>query len=209
MREEIEDAPSAYIDRGSRNTTLTRVGLQMSDQLTFEAWENVGRQLSSIVDSSTWCLGDWLVYGKNHFPDRYEMAIRAAGLRYQTLRNYSWVARRFEFGRRRPMLSFQHHAEVASLPSDEQDYWLHEAQREKWTTKQLRTRIRNAQPSAGNGDTVTSLPTEMARIPVVSNRLHSWREAASKAGMDFDRWVTVTLDQAATRTLTDGTALSA
>lgn len=209
MREEIEDAPYAHIDRGSTNTTLTRAGLQISDHLTFEDWENVGRQLSSIVDSSTWCLGDWLVYGKNHFPDRYEIAIRSAGLRYQTLRNYSWVSRRFELGRRRPALSFQHHAEVASLPSVEQDYWLDEAQREKWTTKQLRTRIRNAQPSAGNHDTVTSLPTEMARIPVVSNRLYSWREAASKAGMDFDRWVTVTLDQAATRALTDGTALSA
>jgi hypothetical protein len=73
---------------------MTRVGLQISDPLSFDTWERAGHRLSSLVDSSTWCLGDWLVYGKRHFPDRYERAIAAAGLRYQTLRNYAWAGLR-------------------------------------------------------------------------------------------------------------------
>src|SRR3954451_19114032 len=83
-----EPAPPAGLGR----TRMTRVGLRISHELSFEMWEQCGRRLSEVVDSSAWCLGDWLVYGKSRFPDRYELAIRAAGLQYQTLRNYSWVS---------------------------------------------------------------------------------------------------------------------
>src|SRR6266545_6028251 len=89
---------------------MTRVGLCIPADLSYEDWERAGSQLAGIVDSSSWWLGDWLVYGKKQYSDRYRRAIHAAGLQYQTLRNYAWVARRFELNRRRPKLSFQHHA---------------------------------------------------------------------------------------------------
>ncbi|MFE0425013.1 LmbU family transcriptional regulator, partial [Streptomyces sp. NPDC058953] len=123
--------------RRSRVLT-TNVGLQIPAGLAFEEWERAGRQLSGIVNSSSWWLGDWLVYGKDHYSDRYERGIRAAGLQYQTLRNYAWVSRRFDVVRRRAGLSFQHHAELAPLPVEEQDVWLDRAEQQGWTTKQLR-----------------------------------------------------------------------
>lgn len=107
----------------------------------FDAWSRAGCQLSGVLNSSAWWLGDWLVFGKKHFADRYQRGIEKAGLSYKTLRNYAWVARRFSPERRRPGLTFQHHAEVASLPEEMQDQLLRHAEEEGWTTKQLRAEL--------------------------------------------------------------------
>ncbi len=53
------------------------------------------------------------MFGERRFGTRYRSAIEATDLDYQTLRNYAWVARNVDAGRRREELSFQHHAEVA------------------------------------------------------------------------------------------------
>jgi hypothetical protein len=167
--------------------------------LSFEDWERAGHRLSGIVDSTAWCLGDWLIYGKQHYADRYKKAIRAAGLGYQTLRNYAWVSARFELGRRRPRLSFQHHAEVASLPLPEQDRWLDRVEQEMWTTKELRTRVQTERDHHGAGEPGKSLV--IPRIQVPGGRLVWWRKAAVESGMEFENWVMVTLDGAAEQTL--------
>ncbi|MFC0435405.1 LmbU family transcriptional regulator [Kutzneria buriramensis] len=171
------------------------VGLQIPNGLSFEDWERTGRQLAHIVDSSAWWLGDWLVFGKKNYSDRYERAIRAVGLRYQTLRNYAWVARRFDLKRRRPKLSFQHHAEVASLPLTDQEWLLDKAERAKWTTKQLRNAIQNVR----NGETEDSKPPTSidGRIEVPNNRMKIWQRAANHSGVEFQNWVLETLDRAA------------
>ena len=75
----------------------------------------------------------WLVYGESQFKDRYEEAIRRTSLNYQTLRNYTWVARRFDLSRRRDNLSFGHHAEVAALDPPEQEFWLRKAEKYGWS----------------------------------------------------------------------------
>lgn len=189
-------AVSAEQRRGEVLTTA--VGLQIPAELAFEDWEHAGRQLSGIVNSSAWWLGDWLVYGKEHYHDRYEHGILAAGLQYQTLRNYAWVARRFEFCRRRPALSFQHHAEVASLPVEEQDRWLDRAEKAKWTTKQLREGIRLARPG---GSREGARAEDTRRLAVPGSHLRRWHMAAEQSGTDLQQWVLTTLDSAAARAL--------
>lgn len=179
---------------------MTKVGLNIPRNLSFSDWELAGRQMCGLLDSSAWCLGDWLVYGKKNFADRYARAIRAAGLQYQTLRNYAWVSRRFEMTRRRPQLSFQHHAEVASVPIDEQDWWLDQAEREMWTTKQLRTCMRDGRADgAGGREQGVMIP----RIAVPSSRLVRWRKAADQTGVEFVNWMLSTLDRAAKETLNE------
>jgi hypothetical protein len=179
---------------------MTRVGLQIPDSLSFEEWEDAGHHLSGMVESSTWCLGDWLVYGIQNYADRYQCAIRAAGLRYQTLRNYAWVSRQFSLDRRRPRLRFQHHAEVASLPIDTQDWWLDQAERLIWTTKQLRAHV---QDERAGGDQENEDPAVIPRIRVVGSRLVRWRKAADHSGIDFNDWVLATLDRAAEEALSE------
>jgi hypothetical protein len=176
----------------------TEVGLQIPDELAFEDWERAGCQLSGIVNSSSWWLGDWLAYGKEHYSDRYERGILAAGLQYQTLRNYAWVARRFELSRRRAALSFQHHAEVASLPVEDQEQWLDRAEKLKWTTKQLREGIRLAREQQVQDVEPDQAPR---RLVVPGSHLQRWRRAAVQSGTDLQQWVLTTLDQAAAMAL--------
>jgi hypothetical protein len=178
----------------------TKVGLQMPAGLAYDEWERAGRQLADVLDSSSWWLGDWLVYGKDHYTDRYQRGIRTAGLSYQTLRNYAWVSRRFDLTRRRPALSFQHHAELASMPVEEQDLWLDRAEQGRWTTKQLRTAIRAARQNAPQ----PCAPTEpIRRLEVPGSRLQWWHKAAEQLGVDFEQWVMTTLDSAAASALED------
>ncbi|MFB8246270.1 LmbU family transcriptional regulator [Streptomyces sp. NPDC055952] len=176
----------------------TKVGLQMPARMAFEEWERAGRQLADVLDSSSWWLGDWLVYGKDHYTDRYQRGIRAAGLSYQTLRNYAWVARRFPLGRRRPALTFQHHAELASMTVEEQDRWLDRAEQGKWSTKQLRGAVR----AERRGPQQPCAPAEpMGRLEVRGSRLQRWHRAAAQLGVDFEQWVTAALDSAAASAL--------
>ncbi len=180
--------------------SMSAVGLQLPNRMSFEDWAHAGCQLSGIVDSSSWWLGDWLVFGKAHYADCYQLAIQRAGLRYQTLRNYAWVARRFEVSRRRSSLTFQHHAEIASLPVEEQERLLDLAEQNAWTTKQLRNAIRQQGGEAGRTGLVQPAS---ARIDLPPNRVAIWRRAADCVGLELDRWMLATLDRAATEALTE------
>ncbi|MEU2084756.1 LmbU family transcriptional regulator [Streptomyces albus] len=183
----------------------TRVGLRIPEAFSFTEWERAGRQLAGVVDSSSWWLGDWMAYGKDHYADRYQQGIRSAGLRYQTLRNYAWVARRFEWERRRARLTFQHHAEVASLPVEEQDRWLSRAEELSWTTKQLRGALRKAR---GTAPTAASRAVAYRQLAVPSERFERWLRAAERSGVGVDEWVYATLDSAAELAIAQGAGAS-
>lgn len=185
----------------SNQVLATRLGLRFAGALSFEGWERAGEQISRIVSSSAWCLGDWIVVGQSRFTDRYKQVIDAVGLDYQTVRNYAWVARRFEMSRRRDTLSFQHHAEVASLPPDDQDYWLDHAEDNGWSRNRLRQEIRNKRMGASD----TSTPSALPRIVVTPERIARWRATAEQMEMTLESWIIAELDSAAgMRGLSDG-----
>src|SRR4051794_1179444 len=100
-----------------------RTSLAFPAPLAMADWLAIGEELFVINDASAWWLGDWLVYGQSRYPDRYKRAVEETSLHYKTLRNYSWVARKFDVSRRHDGLSFQHHAEVAGLSAEQQDAW--------------------------------------------------------------------------------------
>jgi hypothetical protein len=183
---------------GHRSQILTtRVGLQIPDDLTYEEWERAGTKLVRLADTFIWCLGDWLAHGQNKYGDRYRQAVEKAGLDYQTLRNYAWVARKFRMDRRHPRLSFQHHAEVASLPVEAQDNWLYLAEESNWSRNELRRRLR--------GVTGTEGPTRMAavvpRLAVTQEHLQRWREAAALSSSSLETWLVSALNAAAAEVL--------
>jgi hypothetical protein len=123
---------------------LHKSGLLFTSKPSLGMWEKVGANLFSFADSSTWWIADWLVYGESTFHDRYEEAVKRTSLSYQTLRNYSWVARRFPLPRRRQSLSFSHHLEVVALEQAEQDYWLRKAEELRWSRNKLRAEVRSS-----------------------------------------------------------------
>lgn len=136
-------AGAARQPRGS-GVQLYKSGLLFTAKQSFRTWEELGTELFSFADSSTWWIADWLVYGESVFQDRYEEAIKRTSLSYQTLRNYSWVARAFPLSRRRQGLSFSHHLEVVALEEPEQDYWLRKAEELGWSRNKLRREVRSS-----------------------------------------------------------------
>jgi hypothetical protein len=76
--------------------------------------------LGEIGRACQWWIGDWLNYGERAYGEKYAQGMAATGYELQTLTNMAWVAARVEISRRREILSWSHHAEVAALESDEQ-----------------------------------------------------------------------------------------
>lgn len=168
-----------------------RTRLCLPDDLRLADWCRIGTKLLTVSDSSSWWIGDWLVFGSDKYPDRYRRAIARTSLDYQTLRNYAWVARAFEPSRRRAGLTFQHHMEVAALPPDEQDHWLGFAIRLKWSRNELRRQVRaNAEPERPGAE-VRSI-----RLDLSQERYELWVKAAERDNVELPDWIVDVLDHA-------------
>jgi len=191
-RSPVRDVASASRD-GSSQTAYTRVGLRLPARVSFERWKALGREIGSVATASSWWLGDWACYGEGRYGEKYKQAIAVTGFDHQTLRNYAWVAGRFDVSRRRDKLSFAHHAEVAALSEEEQDEWLDLAERSGWSRNELRARLRNekrAQIPSG---------VEQLRLNVEAARVERWRAAAEAESLDLTEWLVAAADDAAQR----------
>jgi hypothetical protein len=188
---------------------IQKTGIEFPSRLPFDRWLHVGRVLSTVHSSTAWCLGDWLAFGEDTYVGRYRDAVELCSLRYQTLRNYAWVSRRFPLSRRRDKLSFGHHAEVAALPEPEQDYWLRMAEELGWSRNQLRKEVRaslteRAEPRsvargqvepAGDPDSLTAGTS--VQLDVAAEEFELWRAAAARANLTVTAWAVSALDKAA------------
>jgi hypothetical protein len=120
---------------------VTRLGLLLTDVPEYDEWAAMGLQLQGLARSLHWLTGDWLNIGEREYGETYAQAIEATGYSVQTLMNAKYVCARIPIERRRENLSYSHHAEVASLPPDEQDAWLDQAEQEGWSRSELRKQV--------------------------------------------------------------------
>jgi hypothetical protein len=167
--------------------------LQLRRGLCFDAWAGVGRRLGRVSNASSWWLGDWLLYGERAYGRRYAEALAVTQLDYQTLRNYAWVARSFDPPRRREAVSFQHHAELATLPEADQDLWLERCQRLRWSRNELRRQMR----AAGRPEALERNAAHTVHVTVTTDRERLWRQAAAAAEQDLEDWIAAAADDAA------------
>ena len=123
---------------------LTRTGLQISDELSFEEWQAMAARFGAAMSSAAFVIGDWLVYGEDHFRGQqrlpnfesesvgarrvsseiYNEALRLTGLDRSTLITYAYVSRRVPASLRNEHLSWEHHKAVAKLDEEQQQHWL-------------------------------------------------------------------------------------
>lgn len=136
--------------------TLSRVGWQPPAKMTFDQWKLLGTQLSQVEGSVQWWLGDWWAYGSHAYGERVK-AIEDTDLNFGTVANYGSVARAIESSRRREVLSFSHHVEVADLKPEQQDYWLDLAEKEGLSRNGLRRQIKQRERLA--------IPAGMPALP--------------------------------------------
>jgi N6-adenosine-specific RNA methylase IME4 len=130
--------------------TLSRVGLQFESQLTAEQWKEIGLHLEQFAGSSQWWLGDWLLHGEGQaeWGSMYDQVVDDLEGKYQTAAQAKWMAKKFDFSRRREKLPWGHHVEVAGFESEEQQDELLDWSEDNGddgkpvTRKQLRERVR-------------------------------------------------------------------
>jgi len=121
---------------------ITPTGIEFNEELSFEEWDDLGQKLAPVGKSIGFIIGDWINYGENHWGERYKEALERTGLAYQTLAQYSYVARKVQFSCRQEKLGFEHHLVVAKIKdSEEQRYWLDMAVKHKLGKRRLRKSI--------------------------------------------------------------------
>ncbi|TDD92999.1 hypothetical protein E1293_00185 [Actinomadura darangshiensis] len=165
--------------------------------MPFTRWKKIGDQLSALANASAWWLGDWLVYGEARYPERYKQAVKETTLDYQTLRNYAWISRKIDKSRRRVTLSFQHHAEVASLPEDEQEEWLDRAEKFSWSRNLLRQYLRVHRETSGEAGDGRPAKGVVIQVNVPTSEEERWLEAARRMDRPLDEWMIITLSRVA------------
>lgn len=120
---------------------LTATGVIASGSPTFKQWELALKWCEAAQQASPWWVADLLAYGEKTYGSTYAAAIDATKYTEESLRNLKSIAKAVQLSRRRDNLSFTHHAEVASLPPQQQDYWLDKAETEELSTHALRRQI--------------------------------------------------------------------
>jgi hypothetical protein len=105
--------------------TRTEVSLTLPKGLSYKQTERLLGVIGVIERASPWWGCDALLYAEAAFgEERFSQIAEALGWAPDVLSTRLWVARAVAPARRRETLSFSHHAEVAALEADDQDYWL-------------------------------------------------------------------------------------
>lgn len=138
----------------TKHIRCTDTGVIVEGDLPLEKWAKGFEFFQKIGSKTQWWRGDMLVYGERKYGESYAQAVDLHGKSESRLQTYVYVALKFPIERRRPELSFDHHAECASLEAREADALLLRAIRERWTKMDVReetARIneRNGVPKRG------------------------------------------------------------
>lgn len=173
-------------------TTPVSLCVAVERSLSIAEWSEVGRRLGRIGNAALWWVGDWFSIGEKTYGSTYSEAMAITGLAYSTLANLASVAQAVGSSRRRELLSFAHHAEVASLSPAAQEEWLERAVSEGMTRETLRSRIRDLRETSS----LPTLPFQF-RLAAEPDRAQRWKAAAESQGLEFVEWAAAVLDEAA------------
>jgi N6-adenosine-specific RNA methylase IME4 len=130
---------------------LSVTGLALPTDLEYPEWERVGQTLLSMGKSVMWWIGDWWRFGEQSYGERASQALESA-YEFGTWANAGWVCGAVGTSRRREVLSFSHHQEVAPLKPEEQEKFLDLAEDEGLSTRELRQRVKQYRASLRHGD---------------------------------------------------------
>ena len=134
------------------------------EAMRLDEWVSHGRRLGVVGRACGWWIGDWLNFGNAAYGEKYSRAARVSGYDVQTLRNMAYVASRYEISRRREIVSWSHHAELAAMPPELQDPWLDRIEADGLTVKDLRAELRRAR-KVGEGHLEESDGSAKAEAP--------------------------------------------
>lgn len=152
-------------------------------ELDAHQWAAAGRRIGAVGRCIQWLLGDWIAYGNTKFGERYARASKITGYDAQTLMNMVYVALRFPISRRRESLSWSHHETLAAMDPDEQDHWLTEVSKHRWSVSDLRMMLRAVRKKEGDSE-IPGEPSDFspASGPLPTQAQHKSTYDSSGAG---------------------------
>ena len=171
---------------GDSKFTMTPCGIEFHGDLSFEEWEQLGQKLGDAERSIGFMIGDWINYAETKWGEKYNEAIAATGLEYQTLRAYAYVAKKIDLLNRFNNLTFTHHFAVAKLKDPaERTHWLEMAEKHDLS-------VRSLQKSINFGRIATEEETEgdpadrghVTYLALINRLLRWWKRETGKAPVD-------------------------
>jgi hypothetical protein len=168
---------------------------ELVDQAAAEAaWSKRGREIAAKVNNACWEIGDWILEAEAKWGDRYRDAAEITGLAEATLRQYAYVAKRYELSMRIDKLSFQHHQMVAAIPEEAAQEWLELAESEQWSVRDLQAALKTVrQLPPGQPEVVVTV----FKVTVPNEHEQRWRVAAETRGLGVEEWIVAVADEAA------------
>lgn len=91
------------------------ITLVLPSDLPFASWLELGRDLAQKRRSFDWLVGDWITYGREHFPEQIQAELPNLIDDEKALKRIEKTCRAFPPHLRDTSLSFDHHAQVADL----------------------------------------------------------------------------------------------
>ncbi|WP_310533154.1 hypothetical protein [Novosphingobium sp.] len=119
-------------------TQADSLALILPDDCPYPQWLATGRSLANQKRNIDWLIGDWLAFGRAHYPEQIEMALAELGEDPKRVKRIEATVRAFPSHMRDASLSFDHHAHVADMPRQEALPLIKAAHDAHWTARQMR-----------------------------------------------------------------------
>lgn len=124
----------------SEGAKFTETGLKLNKSMGYDEWENIVSQLARMEKATQWWIGDALNFGEAKYGEMYAQAIDDS--QKKTWQNCKFVAKSIESSRRRELVSWSTHSEVAGLEPDAQNELLDMAEKAQLTKQQMRSEVK-------------------------------------------------------------------
>lgn len=161
------------------------LSLALAENTPLADWIAIGRGLATSKRHIDWLIGDWVQFGRTHFPEQIELALGEVVDDNQTLRRIEKTVRAFPPHLRDESLSFDHHAHVADMPAQEALPLLKRAHDQNLSARALRLEAMLRKVETGQ-----ILPREDdAEDDALLAMVRAWNRAPRSAREDFAEMV--------------------
>jgi len=114
------------------------LALDLPAHTPFPDWVALGRSLATQKRHVDWLIGDWITFGRKAFPEQIDLALADVSDDPRNLKRIERTAAAFPPHLRSTSLSFDHHAHLADMPTQDALPLLREAEEQNLAARELR-----------------------------------------------------------------------
>ena len=130
----------------------TTTALSLPTNAPYSAWIDAGHALAHQKRNLDWVLGDWIGYGRQHYPEQIALdfpALTEVVGDAASLKRIEKTVAKFPAHLRVASLSFEHHAHLVDMPIQDALPLLQLAATEKLTAKQVKVKATISRIASG------------------------------------------------------------